>query len=260
MVLLYEQILAEFATLLSQDFECNVSRIDIPQFANGEFNIDPICADDNHIFVLFPVTSDINSEFFKYCLMLQNIQDAQIIDIFMPYIPYSRQDKSKSFATVLQMLKGINVRQVFTIDIHKPINDSFIINIMPHELFGDEFINSNMIVVAPDLGARHRTQEFARYINADWCYIDKMSGLLSNKEVVIGKNCLIVDDIVDTGYTLHNAFNILISAGAAEVKYCISSDVRKNLVKYHRQIFKALELHLHCKSSSQLVKNSHICD
>lgn len=249
MVLLHEQILAKFTTLLSQDFGCNVRCIDIPQFANAEFNIEPICAGDNHIFVLFPVTSDINSEFFKYYLMLQNIQDAQIIDVFMPYIPYSRQDKSKSFATVLQMLKGINVRQVFTIDVHKPINDPFIINIMPHELFGDEFINSNTVVVAPDLGARHRAQEFARYINADWCYIDKVSGVLSNKELIIGQNCLIVDDIIDTGYTLHNAFNMLISAGAIKVEYCISSNVRKNLAKYHRQIFKALEQHLHYKSS-----------
>lgn len=240
MIVLHEPIMAEFASLLAGDFGCKTYCINISQFSNDEFNIEPIYIYDDYVLVLFPYAADINAYFLKYCLILENVCNARTIDIFMPYIPYSRQDKSKSFAKILKILKSLNVRQIFTIDMHKVMSDPFIRNILPHELFGDIYANSDVIVVAPDLGAQNRAQAFASYINSDLCIIDKVSKNFCSKCLVSGKNCLIVDDIKDTGHTLQLASNLLLAAGARRIEYCISSDARNNLKKFHCQILKSI--------------------
>lgn len=244
MLILHEQVIEEFANRLSRDFACPTYRIDVQRFSNNEFNVEQIHLDDDHVLVLFPNALDINAQFLKYCFIIQNICHTKIIDLFMPYIPYSRQDQSKSFMYVMLSLKNLNIRQIFTIDIHKFTDDPFIKNILPHELFGERYINSDVIVVAPDLGAKHRAQAFAKFINSDFIWFDKVSGNLFCKSVVTGRKCLIVDDIVDTGRTVHLATKALYSAGASRVECCISSTARKAPVNYHLQISRAIARYL----------------
>ena len=196
MLILYEPELTEFAKLLSQDLHCDKLQLNISQFPNGEFKIDPIHLDDTHVLIIFSCFDDINSQLMKYFLILQNIQDAKIIDAFIPYLPYSRQDKSKSFEFVLNIFRALKIRKIITIDIHKHIDDNFIVNILPHELFGEHYLNSDFIVVAPDIGAVQRTKAFAKYLNTELVIIDKVSGQTKNIEVVTGRHCLIVDDII----------------------------------------------------------------
>ncbi len=244
MVILYEQIMAQFANLLAKDFRCSTRCINVAQFSNGEFNVEQIDIDDDYVLVLFPNILDINTQFLKYCLIIQNICHAKIIDLFMPYIPYSRQDKSKSFRHIIFTLKSLNIRQIFTIDIHKSTDDPFIKNILPHELFGDRYINSDVIVVAPDLGAIHRAQAFADFINSDFIVFDKVTGNWIGKPVVAGRMCLIVDDIRDTGRTVQLVTDALNSAGAIHVECCISSTTRNNLKDYHTQISRTIVRYL----------------
>ena len=244
MIILHEQITAEFAKLLAKDFGCSTHCLNVAQFSNGEFNVEQIDIDDDYVLVLFPNILDINTQFLKYCLIIQNICHAKIIDLFMPYIPYSRQDKSKSFRHIIFTLKSLNIRQVFTIDIHKFTDDPFIKNILPHELFGERYINSDVIVVAPDLGATYRAQAFADFINSECILFDKVAGNWIGNPTVAGRRCLIVDDIQDTGHTVQLVTNALTDAGATQVECCISSIARNNLENFHLQIFQALVSHL----------------
>ena len=241
MVILYEPDLTEFAKLLSQDLHCDKLQLNISQFSNGEFKIDPIHLDDTHVLVIFSCFDDINSQLMKYLLILQNIQDAKIIDVFIPYIPYSRQDKSKSFEFVLNIFRALKIRKIITIDLHKNINDKFIVNIFPHELFGEHYLHSDFIVIAPDIGAVHRAKAFAEFLNTELVIIDKVSGRTKNIEVVKGRNCLIVDDIIDTGKTIRNAKTILTAYGAKHIEYSISSDARNNLSYFHKSISEIIQ-------------------
>lgn len=236
--------MAEFANLLAKDFCCATYCMDVPQFSNNEFNVAPIYIDDDYVLLLFPNTSDINKQFLKYCFIIQNICNARGIDLFMPYIPYSRQDQSKSFMHILLSLKSVNIRQIFTIDIHKFTGDPFIKNILPHELFGDRYVNSDVVVIAPDLGAKHRAQAFAKFINSDFILFDKVTGHLYEKTIIIGRRCLIIDDIRDTGRTISLATKALYSAGASQVDCCISTTARTFLENYHRQISESIARYL----------------
>ena len=240
MVILHEQVMTKFANLLAKDFGCTTYCINIQQFSNGEFNVVQIDIRDDYVLVLFPNVGDINVQFLKYCLIIQNIFHAKIIDLFMPYIPYSRQDKSKSFRHIMLTLKSLNIRQIFTIDVHKFNDDPFIKNILPHKLFGERYINSGVVVIAPDLGAKHRAQAFAKFINSDFILFDKHTGNLFGKPMVTGRRCLVVDDIRDTGRTLQLVTNALISAEATQIEYCISSVARNTPENYHLQISRAI--------------------
>ena len=245
MLILYEPESLEFAELLSRDLGCEKIQLNIPQFPNGEFKIEPIYLDKEHVLVICSTVNDINSQLLKYFLILQNLQDVEIIDVFMPYIQYSRQDKSEAFKFILNALKLLKVRRIITIDIHKLIEDNFIVNILPHELLGEKYTNGDFVIVAPDIGAIPRARAFSEYLHTELVTIDKVSGNTENIAIANGRNCLIVDDIIDTGRTIRNTQGILISAGAKHIEYCISSDIRNNLSQFHEAIAKII-LYMFC--------------
>ena len=242
MVVLYEHELSRFAMLLAQDFNCEKFSLNVSWFPNGEFKIEPIPLSGKHVLVIFSCARDINSQLLKYFLILQNLQNAKIIDVFMPYIPYSRQDKSEAFKFVLSILRTLKVRKIITIDIHKVIEDKFIVNILPHELFGKKYLDSDFLVVAPDIGAISRAKAFAEYLHTKLITIDKISGHTENIALVKNRNCLIVDDIIDTGKTIRNAQDMLMAAGAKHIEYCISSEARIALHKFHTAIANSISL------------------
>lgn len=242
MVILHECELSKFAKLLAQDLDYEKFPLNISQFPNGEFNIEPISLNEKHVLVIFSSLNDINSQLLKYFLILQNLQNAEIIDVFMPYIPYSRQDKSEAFKFVLSALQTLKVRKIITIDIHKAIEDKFIANILPHELFGQEYLDGDFLVVAPDIGAISRAKAFAEYLHTELITIDKVSGHAENIALVKNRNCLIVDDIIDTGKTIRNAQDTLTAAGAKHIECCISSKARTDLHKFHAAIAKSISL------------------
>ena len=153
----------------------------------------------------------------------------------MPYIPYSRQNTSPSFQFVLSEMKNLNVKNIITIDIHKHNDDEFIMNMLPHELAGNKYNNID-VVVAPDIGAINRAQYFANYLQTELVTIDKVSLNISNTDKIKNKNCLIVDDIRDTGNTIQLATNLLKQNCANSIKICVSSDIRNNLEDYHIEI------------------------
>ncbi len=240
MIIIHEPDTKKFSELLANDLQCKTLEIKIEQFSNGEFKIDPISSDDPHALVIFSNGDDLNSQLLKFFLILENLRGFQMVDIFIPYIPYSRQDKSVSFQATFNMFKKFNVRKIITIDIHKAVNNPMIINILPHQLFGERFKGSDFAVAAPDNGAISRAKEFAEYLGTSLITIDKISGKTQNLEIANGRKCLIVDDIVDTGKTLKNAEKILKSAGASEIVSCISDSARNNLIDFHDQIAKIL--------------------
>ena len=236
MIIIYEPDLREFADLLAHDLDCKTLELNIEKFSNGEFKINPIVADDPHAFVIFSKGNDLNSQLLKFFLILGNLKNFETIDIFMPYIPYSRQDSSVAFQMILKTLKDLNVRKIITIDIHKDASNPMIVNILPHQLFGKKIKDQNVVIVAPDNGAIPRGRAFAEYLQTDLITIDKVSGKVQNLEFAKDRNCLIVDDIVDSGKTLKSAEKLLKLAGAISISSCISDYVRNNLVEFHEEI------------------------
>lgn len=227
-MIIFEKSQEKLADYLANDLKTKAIEIEISKYLNGEFKVEEIDINFSHVLVLFPRFSNLSDRLISFFLMLNLCRGCEIIDAFIPYIPYSRQDKSKSFQTIINITKNFNVRCIITLDIHKSIENDFILNIFPHELYGSNFLNQDLIVVSPDLGAKERSEKFANYLKTDLVIIDKKGNKITNFELIANRNCLIVDDIIDSGKTLTNAINILKKAGARNIKTCITHNF-KNL-------------------------------
>ena len=160
-----------------------------------------------------------------------------------PYFGYSRQDRVAvkgepiTAKLVAKMIEIAGISRVICADLHTQQIQGFfsipVTNIDTSTLFGRYFAkrfdelgisHSNVCVVSPDHGSANRGRDVSSELNgASLAVIDKRRPAPNKSEVinvvgdVNGKVCLIVDDIVDTGGTINNAVEALLSKGAKEV-------------------------------------------
>jgi len=226
MSVIFEKSQEKLAKQIANDLKTEATEIQISKYPNGEFKVNEITIKDKHSLVLFPQIGNLSDQLIAFLFMLNLCQESRIIDVFIPYIPYSRQDKSLSLQLIINIIKFLNVRYIITLDIHKNIHINSIINIFPHELYGYKFLNQNFIVVSPDIGAKERGKKFANFLETDLVVIDKKNNNVSNLKAIYNRNCLIVDDIIDSGKTVNNAIDILKKAGAKDIKCCITHNFK----------------------------------
>ena len=158
------------------------------------------------------------------------------ITAVIPYFGYARQDRKDQprvaiGAKVLaNMLTTAGVDRILTMDLHAPQIQGFF-DIPVDHLYGSAvFIDyfralnlTNLVVVAPDVGAIKMARAYAKRLGADLAVIDKRRPRQNEAQVmniigeVEGKNVLIMDDICDTAGTLTSAAGALRDAGALEI-------------------------------------------
>jgi ribose-phosphate pyrophosphokinase len=160
----------------------------------------------------------------------------------MPYFGYNRQDKPSytygpiSASLVAGLIESTGVDNVITVDLHSRQSEGFfkicMQNLDPLPLFLPLFQDkSDCVVVSPDIGGLARARAFADKLGAELAIINKsrkLSGECFMTEIignVTGKNCIIIDDIVDTGGTLCKAAELLKKNGAKSVSACITHGV-----------------------------------
>ena len=164
------------------------------------------------------------------------------ITAVVPYMGYSRQDRrpraTRSAITaklVANMLSSAGVNRLLTIDLHADQIQGFfdipVDNVYASPvLLGDAWKQAyrNVIVVSPDVGGVVRARAFAKRLDdADLAIIDKRRPKANVSEVmhvigdIDGRNCVIMDDMIDTAGTLVKAAEVLKDRGAKSVyAYC----------------------------------------
>lgn len=160
----------------------------------------------------------------------------------IPYFGYGRQDRPSydygpiSASLVASLLETSGVDRVVCVDLHSKQSEGFfkkgIKNLDPVDLFANEFKETkDLLVVSPDVGGILRAKKLAQKLSVDFAIINKnrsSSGACIMSEVVgavAGKNCIILDDIVDTGNTLVEAAKVLKQNQALSVSACITHAV-----------------------------------
>ena len=158
------------------------------------------------------------------------------INAVIPNFGYARQERqdqpsvpiaAKLMADLLQTA-GIN--RVLTMDLHASQIQGFfnvpVDHLYASAVFTDYFRKlrlTNLVVVAPDVGAIKMARAYANRLNTDLAVIDKRRPHPNKAEIVNiigevkGLNVLLIDDIIDTAGTLTNAANALREAGAREI-------------------------------------------
>ncbi|MGI6585534.1 MAG: ribose-phosphate diphosphokinase [Gracilibacteraceae bacterium] len=228
---------------LSKDIAFNlgipVGDAQVGTFSNGEISVsinESIRGSD--VFVVQSTSTPVNDNLMELLIMIDALKRASAgrINAVMPFYGYARQDrKSKSrepitAKLVANLIEAAGADRVITMDLHAPQIQGFFDIPVDHlyaaPLFVNYFINKKLddiVVVSPDVGGVTRARALATKLDAPLAIIDKRRPKPNVSEVmnIIGdiedKNCIIIDDMVDTAGTLVNAARVLKDMGAREV-------------------------------------------
>jgi len=195
------------------------------------------------IFLIQSTSFPVNDNFMELLITLNAIKQGspRSITVVIPYYGYARQDRliipQSSIAAELtaHLLQATDVNRIITVDLHAPhIKKYFTIpidNLSMAPVFREDILAShsleNLLIVSPDAGGHERAQMLAHSLNVKAITLfkdrDEITGTCTMKleTSVIDQNCIIIDDIVDTGETLCKAAELLMQKGATSVRaYC----------------------------------------
>ncbi len=170
---------------------------------------------------------------------------ARRITPVIPYFGYARQDRKSGPRTpisaklVANLITEAGANRVLTMDLHAGQIQGFfdipVDNLLAELLFSrdivERFKGRDPMIVSPDVGGVLRARIMATRLNTDLAIIDKRRERAGVSEVmniigeVDGRDCILVDDIVDSGGTLCNAAEALLANGAKSVEVYVSHGV-----------------------------------
>lgn len=198
------------------------------------------------VFVMQPTCRPVDEHLMELLLMIDALKraSARRITAVIPYYGYARQDRKDkprvpiSSKLVADLLTTAGADRALIVDLHAPQLQGFF-NIPVDHLFGSPVLVSyfkglnlpDLTVVSPDAGGVERARFFAKKMDAALAIVDKRRVEMNVAEVmhVIGevrdRNCLIIDDLIDTAGTLVKTASALIENGAKAVYACCSHPV-----------------------------------
>src|ERR1700757_5035482 len=198
------------------------------------------------VFVMQPTCRPVDEHLMELLLMIDALKraSARRITALSPYYGYARQgrkDKPRvpiSSKLVADLLTTAGADRALVVDLHAPQLQGFF-NIPVDHLFAspvlvDYFKKLNLpdlTVVSPDAGGVERARFFAKKMDAALAIVDKRRIEMNVAEVmhvigdVNGRNCLVIDDLIDTAGTLVKTASALLENGAKAVYACASHPV-----------------------------------
>lgn len=226
------------ARKIAEEYGQNLGKVIIQDFSDGEIYIrydESIRGSD--LFII-QATNPPGDHLLELIMLIDAARRASAarITAVIPYFGYARQDRKDQprvaigARVVANMLTTVGVDRILTMDLHAPQIQGFF-DIPVDHLYGSAvFIDyfralnlTNLVVVAPDVGAIKMARAYAKRLGADLAVIDKRRPRQNEAQVmniigeVEGKNVLIMDDICDTAGTLTSAADALRDAGALEI-------------------------------------------
>ena len=233
---------------ISKQLKLKLINTNIKRFADGEIYIEiNENIRGNSVFVIQSTSNPANDNIMELLLCIDALRrsSAKNITAVIPYFGYARQDRkvaprtSISAKVVSNLITNAGANRIVTVDLHAGQIQGFfdipVDNLFTTPLFAryikKKFKAKKLICVSPYIGGVQRTRGLATKIKADLAIIDKRRPVPGKSEVmniigdVRGKNCIIVDDIIDSGGTIVNAVEALKKAGALDVYVFITHAV-----------------------------------
>jgi ribose-phosphate pyrophosphokinase len=227
--------------------DCELGAAEVKQFSDGELYIqirENVRGVD--VFVVQPTCTPVERNLFELLLMIDALKRASAdrVTAVLPYYGYARQDRKDkprvpiSAKLIASLLERAGADRILALDLHAAQIQGFF-DIPVDHLFAapvmiEYFKNlglENLTVVSPDAGGVERARAFAKRLKAPLAIIDKRREEMNVAEVmhIIGRvrnrNCLIVDDLIDTAGTLVKGAEALLNHGATSVRACATHAV-----------------------------------
>ena len=233
---------------IAQHLGTTLTQATIRRFADMEVSVEiheNIRGED--VFIVQSTSYPANDNVIELLLILDALKrsSAKRVTAVIPYFGYARQDRKSGPRTpisaklIANIITQAGADRVLTLDLHAGQIQGFfdipVDNLYAAPLFANDIKNrytgKNPIVVSPDVGGVERARSIATRLDTDLAIIDKRREKAGVSEVmnVIGdiedRDCIIIDDIVDSGGTLINAANALLTNGAKSVEVYVTHGV-----------------------------------
>ena len=200
-----------------------------------------------NIFIIQSTSMPANDHLMELLITIDALKraSAQTVTAVIPYFGYARQDRKVGPRTpisaklVADILTTAGIDRLLTIDLHAgqiqgffdiPVDNLYAAPVITKDI-KKNYNNKDIVVISPDVGGVVRARGIAKRIDGDLAIVDKRRDKANVSEVmniigdINGRDCIIVDDIVDTAGTLCNAAEALIEAGAKSVSAYITHGV-----------------------------------
>jgi ribose-phosphate pyrophosphokinase len=225
------------AEAVAATLDLPLTRASVRRFADMEVFVEiheNIRGED--VFVIQSTSYPANDNLMELLITLDALRraSARRITAVLPYFGYARQDRKSGPRTpisaklVANLITEAGANRVLTMDLHAAQIQGFfdipVDNMFAAPLFTahiqENYRGRDVMIVSPDVGGVLRARAIATRLNCDLAIIDKRRERAGVSEVmnvigdVEGRDCIIVDDIVDSGGTLCNAAAALIRHGA----------------------------------------------
>lgn len=199
------------------------------------------------VFILQSTSYPTNDHLMELLIMIDAFRrsSARRITAVLPYFGYARQDRRASGRTpisaklVANLITEAGADRVLTLDLHAgqiqgffdiPTDNLFAIPVISRDIKA-HYELENVMVVSPDVGGVVRARALGKRLGSLLAIVDKRRDRPGESEVmniigeVDGKDCILIDDIVDSGGTLCNAAEALLANGAKSVTAYITHGV-----------------------------------
>ena len=230
----------KLANGISKYVGLELSNCDVKRFADNEIFVEMkenVRGED--VFVVQSTSYPANDNLMELLIIIDTLRraSAKRITAVIPYFGYARQDRKPGPRTpitsklVANMIDKAGANRVLTMDLHAgqiqgffdiPTDNLFAAPVLVEDI-KSKLTSNTPIVVSPDVGGVVRARIIAKRIGADLAIVDKRRERAGESEVmniigdVKGKECFMIDDIVDSAGTLCNASDALIREGATKV-------------------------------------------
>ena len=232
------------AAEIASSLNITLGAADVARFSDGEVTVEiKQNVRMRDVFVIQPTCAPTNENLMELLIMVDALKRAAVerISAVIPYFGYARQDRRPrstrvpiSAKVVANLLQTVGVNHVLTMDLHAdqiqgffdiPVDNIYASPVLLGDLRQKNY--ADLLVVSPDVGGVVRARALAKQLGCDLAIIDKRRPKANVSEVmhvigdIEGRNCVIMDDMIDTAGTLVKAAEVLKERGAKKVfAYC----------------------------------------
>lgn len=199
------------------------------------------------VFVIQSTCYPANDNLMELLIALDTLRrgSAKRITAVIPYFGYARQDRKSGPRTpisaklVSNLIVEAGADRVLTMDLHAmqiqgffdiPVDNLYAAPLFAHDIL-QRRTGDSLMIVSPDVGGVVRARQLAQRVNANIAIVDKRRERAGVSEVmhivgdVEGRDCIIIDDIADSGGSLCNAAAALMKEGARSVEAYVTHGV-----------------------------------
>ncbi len=225
---------------VAKHLKISLSPVEIKHFADGETMVKAVDTIRNkHVVIIQSTSKPVNENLMELLIAIDSFKraSARSITVMLPYYGYARQDRKTkgrepiTCKLVANLIEKAGATRIAIMDLHSTQAQGFfdvpVDTCTASFSVLDEMIArtgvKNTVIVSPDYGSVKRARDLAIHYNLPVAILDKRRPEPNKAEItnvlgsVKGKNCIIIDDMIDTGGTLIAACRVLKKKGAKKI-------------------------------------------